>query len=391
MSVAGLKKQFHKASQLLNEKINGAEGTKLDEEFITMERKIGVTSKLLLDLVPRTTEYLQPNPAYRARLGMLNTVSRIRGQAKPASYPQSEGMLGECMLRYGRDLGTASAFGCALVDVGEALKQMGQTRDALDVRVKQSFTEPLQALQERDLKEIGYHLRKMEGRRLDFDYKKRRKGRISDDAIKQALDKFEESRELAGRHMFSLLEKNAEQVCQLSALVEALLDYHRQSCQILGSVHGVLLSRLTTASGRPDRPCTSKSVTGSNGYSRSSTLQISDSSTLQPGGEVKEVMHDNTAGLAILPPRPPSPKITVSDDCDPPLDQPCCRALYNFKADNAGELAFKEGDLIILTNQIDENWYEGMISGESGFFPISYVNVLVPLPQWDQGILTLTH
>ncbi|KAL0968435.1 hypothetical protein UPYG_G00266810 [Umbra pygmaea] len=69
------------------------------------------------------------------------------------------------------------------------------------------------------------------------------------------------------------------------------------------------------------------------------------------------------------------------DDCEVFLDQPCCRALYRFVAENDGELSFKEGDLIILTNQIDDNWYEGMISGESGFFPISYVNVLVPLPQ----------
>uniref|UniRef100_A0A673GMS6 BAR domain-containing protein n=1 Tax=Sinocyclocheilus rhinocerous TaxID=307959 RepID=A0A673GMS6_9TELE len=47
MSVAGLKKQFHKATQKVSEKVGGAEGTKLDDDFKEME-KIHNNQKCLL-------------------------------------------------------------------------------------------------------------------------------------------------------------------------------------------------------------------------------------------------------------------------------------------------------------------------------------------------------
>lgn len=42
---------------------------------------------------------------------MLNTVSKIRGQVKTTGYPQTEGLLGDCMLKYGKELGEDSTFG----------------------------------------------------------------------------------------------------------------------------------------------------------------------------------------------------------------------------------------------------------------------------------------
>lgn len=49
--------------------------------------------------------------ASRAKLSMLNTMSKIRGQVKNPGYPQAEGLLGECMTKYGRDLGDDTNFG----------------------------------------------------------------------------------------------------------------------------------------------------------------------------------------------------------------------------------------------------------------------------------------
>ncbi|XP_045142345.1 endophilin-A3 isoform X2 [Echinops telfairi] len=218
-----------------------------------MEKKIDTTNKAVAEILSKATEYLQPNPAYRAKLGMLNTVSKIRGQVKTTGYPQTEGLLGDCMLKYGKELGEQSEFGSALVEVGETMKLMAEVKDSLDINVKQTFIDPLQLLQDKDLKEIGHHLKKLEGRRLDYDYKKRRVGKIPDEDIRQAAEKFQESKELAERSMFNFLENDVEQVSQLAVFVDAALDYHRQSAEVLQELHTRLQIRIAAATTIPKR------------------------------------------------------------------------------------------------------------------------------------------
>ncbi|XP_078305199.1 endophilin-A3 isoform X5 [Panthera onca] len=285
--------------QLFSEKISGVEGTKLDDEFLDMERKIDVTNKAVAEILSKATEYLQPNP------------------------------------------------GSALIEVGESMKLMAEVKDSLDINVKQTFIDPLQLLQDKDLKEIGHHLKKLEGRRLDYDYKKKRVGKIPDEEVRQAVEKFEESKELAERSMFNFLENDVEQVSQLAVFIEAALDYHKQSTEILQELQSKLQMRISAASSVPRREYKPRPIKRSpselNGVSTTSSARTTGSNV--------------------------------------PMDQPCCRGLYDFEPENQGELGFKEGDIITLTNQIDENWYEGMLRGESGFFPINYVEVIVPLPQ----------
>lgn len=74
-------------------------------------QRADTTSKAVVEVINKTSEYLQPNPATRAKLSMLNTVSKIRGQVNSPGYPQPEGLLGECMTKYGRDMGEDTNFG----------------------------------------------------------------------------------------------------------------------------------------------------------------------------------------------------------------------------------------------------------------------------------------
>ncbi|NXF42700.1 SRBS1 protein, partial [Oceanites oceanicus] len=52
-------------------------------------------------------------------------------------------------------------------------------------------------------------------------------------------------------------------------------------------------------------------------------------------------------------------------------------AKFNFNGDTQVEMSFRKGERITLIRRVDENWYEGKISGTNrqGIFPVTYVEV----------------
>uniref|UniRef100_A0A8D8CFI7 Endophilin-A n=1 Tax=Culex pipiens TaxID=7175 RepID=A0A8D8CFI7_CULPI len=254
MAFAGLKKQINKANQYVTEKMGGAEGTKLDLDFMEMERKTDVTVELVEELQAKTKEYLQPNPTARAKMAAVKGISKLSGQAKSNTYPQPEGILADCMLTYGKKLGEDSIFANALVEMGDSLKQMADVKYSLDDNIKQNFLEPLHQLQTKDLKEVMHHRKKLQGRRLDFDCKKRRQAKgsqITDEEVRGAEEKFAESLQLAQVGMYNLLENDVEQVSQLVTFAEGLLDFHQQCADILRVLVEVLNEKREEAAARP--------------------------------------------------------------------------------------------------------------------------------------------
>uniref|UniRef100_A0A914R3D1 BAR domain-containing protein n=1 Tax=Parascaris equorum TaxID=6256 RepID=A0A914R3D1_PAREQ len=94
-----------------------------------------------------------------------------------------------------------------------------------------------------------HHRTKLKGRRLDYDCKKRKQTR--DEELIQAEEKLEESKRLAEQAMYNLLSNDVEQVSQLCALVDAQLDFHRQTTQVLERLQQQLRERVNDVNSRP--------------------------------------------------------------------------------------------------------------------------------------------
>ncbi|KAG8453973.1 hypothetical protein GDO86_000557 [Hymenochirus boettgeri] len=64
---------------------------------------------------------------------------------------------------------------------------------------------------------------------------------------------------------------------------------------------------------------------------------------------------------------------------------PRCVARFEFIGDQKDELSFSEGDMIILKEYINDEWVKGELKGQTGVFPINFVEIIEDLPAADLG------
>jgi len=362
MSLTGFKKQINKANQLLNEKVGTAKGTELEEEYIDTEKRVDLCKSLFDELLNKLTEFLQPNPSYRAKLMTMNALHKMAGKSnQKALYPQPENQLSEIFNKYGKDL-KSTTFGSCLMETSESFKDMADIKYALEDQIKQNFVEPITKIQETDLKEIMMHRKKVQSRRLDYDCKKRNKdkgSKISDEEVRMAEEKFEESKSLAVDAMNNFLDSEGEHINALAEFIKAEMEYHSRTAEILESLYNSILEKNEESINKPP---SSRKMSTAKKYSISDTHSINSE-------------HDNSEQIA---------KISIKKKHDSSQSTPkipTCRALYDFVAENPMELQFNEGDIIKLIQQVDDSWFEGELDNKKGFFPINYVEVLIPLSE----------
>ncbi|CAO3649614.1 unnamed protein product [Mucor fragilis] len=53
-------------------------------------------------------------------------------------------------------------------------------------------------------------------------------------------------------------------------------------------------------------------------------------------------------------------------------------ALYDYSGDNPSDLSIRRGDIIQLTELINDDWWKGTLNGKTGIFPRNYVKRLEP-------------
>jgi len=400
--MSGIKKQFSKADQFMSERVTGAESTKMDDDFAKLESHTDVFVEMEADLQNKVREFLYPNPNVRAKMIADSGISKLGvgiHTSKVGLMPLPEKALGDAMDKGGKKMISLSGdrscpYGEALALSGESLNQLAELRSGMEDNVVQNYLEPLRDSQNRDLKEVLHQRKKLHGRKLDFDCKKRHGAEGKE--IQDAEAKFAESYQSAQVAMNTILSNDAEYIIQLAALSSSLSDYHSGCVQVLDQLVKDLNDKKEDALNK-DRddfvPKTLESLTGAaSSYSTPTPrkLNINNTNGNNRGGSSRGASPAaspwgspaSTPGHGPSNASTPAPPSRGSSRSGTPVQHsfPSARALYDFTAEAQGELGFKEGDVIRLRRNIDDNWMDGELRGKTGMFPSAYVEVVTPLP-----------
>ena len=55
--------------------------------------------------------------------------------------------------------------------------------------------------------------------------------------------------------------------------------------------------------------------------------------------------------------------------------------MFEFVAEQEGELSLHVGDIIIITAWVNDEWLQGTFNNQEGIFPVQFVHILDDLPK----------
>ncbi|KAI8817990.1 uncharacterized protein EV422DRAFT_570139 [Fimicolochytrium jonesii] len=363
--------------------------TETSEEFKALEHETNVRREF-------TEQVHDSLTVYAKALGKQKSSGADKAKKMPLE------IMAEAMVTFGSMLAEDSLYGKALVTFGEAHQRIAMHQIEYIASLRESYIGNLERIIS-DMKDYSTLKAKLERRRLDFDaklnkvHKSRKEKPELEEETRVAQMKYEESLTDATQKMIELNSNEDEQLENLLRFMDAEVEYHRRALESISSLQRNLadMPRNDTMSYR--RPSLQRASTTNSDRqppSRSvSTDSIGGGQAPLPGGPLdRKLSYASNAGSMVFPvagpngsmlPAPEPTRSYSGHVAQPPANPTAGRkqvqVQFDFDAEGPGELTIRKGDIINVTCEIDEGWWEGEIDGDSsraGIFPTNYVGPL---------------
>lgn len=181
---------FTRAKQYAEETIGTAERTELDQQYESLAERADTCKQWTERIVAKLEAVIQPNPSKKSAMIYLMIqlfffcfyldmrygdilIERMGTEVKRDRLRNLE-YLGNDMIDAGIAFNPSSVYGNALVKVGKAQQNLGQTERDFVANSYRTFIIPLRKFLEEDMKTITKERKVLETKRLDLDAAKSR-------------------------------------------------------------------------------------------------------------------------------------------------------------------------------------------------------------------------
>ncbi|XP_067001892.1 endophilin-B1 isoform X2 [Anabrus simplex] len=236
--------------QLTEEKLGTSEKTELDAHFENLAERSD-TTKLWTEKILRDTEaVLTPNPGNRVEDYLFEKIDKKR----PNRLSNLE-YLGLDMIEAGNDFGPGTAYGSALIKVGQCEQRLGQSERDFIGAASHCYIQPLRKFLDGEMKTIVKERSLLESKRLDLDACKNRlrKARSmqgqqnAERDLRVAQSEFDRQAEITKLLLEGISSSHAGHLRCLNEFIETQVQYYAQCHQIMQDLQRDMASDVKSA------------------------------------------------------------------------------------------------------------------------------------------------
>jgi endophilin-B len=255
--------------QLTEEKLGTSEKTELDAHFENLAERSDVTKTWTEKILRNTEAVLTPNPGNRVEDFLFEKIEKKR----PNRLSNLE-YLGLDMIEAGNEFGPGTAYGSALIKVGQCEQRLGQNEREFISSAGHCYIQPLRKFLEGEMKIILKERSLLESKRLDLDACKNRlrkarsmQGQQSaEKEVRVAQSEFDRQAEITKLLLEGISSSHASHLRSLHEFVETQVRFYAQCHNVMQDLQRDMASlSLVTPGAAPYQPLSVQSPNSADG------------------------------------------------------------------------------------------------------------------------------